>query len=129
MAADGRFSLLIVDSCTSLYRTDFAGRGELSARQTHLAKFLRQLQRLADELYPLLLNCTDDSGIAVVITNQVVAQVDGSAGMFNPDPKKPIGGVRSLGICGLTVEYHRTCFDDETFAPQGKRRNACLQDL
>jgi len=33
------------------------------------------------------------SGIAVVITNQVVAQVDGSAGMFNPDPKKPIGGV------------------------------------
>jgi Rad51 len=37
----------------------------------------------------------DDSGIAVVITNQVVAQVDGSAGMFNPDPKKPIGGVIS----------------------------------
>lgn len=36
------------------------------------------------------------SGIAVVITNQVVAQVDGSAGMFNPDPKKPIGGVFSL---------------------------------
>lgn len=32
-------------------------------------------------------------GIAVVITNQVVAQVDGGpAAMFNPDPKKPIGG-------------------------------------
>ena len=46
---DFRFSLLVVDSCTSLYRTDFAGRGELSARQTHLAKFLRTLQRLADE--------------------------------------------------------------------------------
>lgn len=30
-------------------------------------------------------------GIAVVITNQVVAQVDGAA-MFNADPKKPIGG-------------------------------------
>lgn len=30
--------------------------------------------------------------MAVVITNQVVAQVDGGAGMFNPDPKKPIGG-------------------------------------
>lgn len=27
----------------------------------------------------------------MVITNQVVAQVDGSA-MFNADPKKPIGG-------------------------------------
>lgn len=30
-------------------------------------------------------------GIAVVITNQVVAQVDG-ASMFQSDPKKPIGG-------------------------------------
>ena len=30
-------------------------------------------------------------GVAVVITNQVVAQVDG-ASMFATDPKKPIGG-------------------------------------
>jgi DNA repair protein RAD51 len=41
---------------------------------------LRALQRLADQF-----------GIAVVITNQVVAQVDG-ASMFVSDPKKPIGG-------------------------------------
>jgi Rad51 protein len=40
------------------------GRGELSARQMHLARFLRSLLRLADEY-----------GVAVVITNQVVAQV------------------------------------------------------
>lgn len=45
-----RFCLLIVDSVTNLYRTDFNGRGELSARQTHLGKFLRTLQRLADEV-------------------------------------------------------------------------------
>ncbi|POS86640.1 P-loop containing nucleoside triphosphate hydrolase [Erysiphe pulchra] len=82
MMCETRFSLLVVDSATSLYRTDFVGRGELSSRQTHLAKFLRTLQRLADEF-----------GIAVVITNQVVAQVDGGpSAMFNPDPKKPIGG-------------------------------------
>ncbi|KAL8847042.1 MAG: hypothetical protein Q9221_007902 [Calogaya cf. arnoldii] len=82
MMCETRFSLLIVDSATSLYRTDFSGRGELSSRQTHLAKFMRTLQRLADEF-----------GIAVVITNQVVAQVDGGpSAMFNPDPKKPIGG-------------------------------------
>ena len=82
MMCETRFSLLIVDSAMALYRTDFAGRGELSARQTHLAKFMRTLQRLADEF-----------GIAVVITNQVVAQVDGGpSAMFNPDPKKPIGG-------------------------------------
>lgn len=40
---------MIVDSVTALYRTDFSGRGELSARQMHLAKFLRSLLRLADE--------------------------------------------------------------------------------
>lgn len=57
---ESRFSLLIVDSCTALYRTDFSGRGELSARQMHLARFLRNLLRLADEF-----------GIAVVISNQV----------------------------------------------------------
>jgi DNA repair protein RAD51 len=81
MMAESRFALLIVDSATALYRTDYSGRGELSARQVHLAQFLRTLLRLADEF-----------GIAVVITNQVVAQVDGGAGMFNADPKKPIGG-------------------------------------
>ncbi|KXT17748.1 hypothetical protein AC579_3620 [Pseudocercospora musae] len=82
MMTETRFSLLVVDSATALYRTDFMGRGELSNRQTHLAKFMRILQRLADEF-----------GIAVVITNQVVAQVDGGpSAMFNPDPKKPIGG-------------------------------------
>nr|SVE83754.1 EOG090X0906 [Daphnia pulex] len=80
MMADSRYALLIVDSATALYRTDYSGRGELSARQMHLARFLRMLLRLADEF-----------GVAVVITNQVVAQVDGAA-MFAADPKKPIGG-------------------------------------
>jgi len=80
MMTENRFALLVVDSATALYRTDYSGRGELSARQMHLARFLRTLMRLADEF-----------GVAVVITNQVVAQVDGSA-MFASDPKKPIGG-------------------------------------
>lgn len=40
----------------------------------------------------LFLNlCPQQFGVAVVITNQVVAQVDGAA-MFSADPKKPIGG-------------------------------------
>ncbi|PIO41223.1 hypothetical protein AB205_0214970 [Aquarana catesbeiana] len=66
MMAESRYALLIVDSATALYRTDYSGRGELSARQMHLARFLRMLLRLADE-------------------------VDGAA-MFAADPKKPIGG-------------------------------------
>ncbi|XP_013783490.1 DNA repair protein RAD51 homolog A isoform X2 [Limulus polyphemus] len=78
--SESRYALLVVDSATALYRTDYSGRGELSARQMHLARFLRMLLRLADEY-----------GVAVVITNQVVAQVDGAA-IFSSDPKKPIGG-------------------------------------
>ncbi|KAF1661008.1 UNVERIFIED_CONTAM: hypothetical protein FQV16_0000787, partial [Eudyptes robustus] len=81
MMSESRYALLVVDSAMALYRTDYSGRGELAARQMHLAKFLRGLMKLADEF-----------GVAVVITNQVVAQVDGSGGMFQADPKKPIGG-------------------------------------
>ncbi|GAA0159988.1 DNA metabolism protein [Lithospermum erythrorhizon] len=80
MMVETRFALMIVDSATALYRTNFSGRGELSARQMHLAKFLRSLQKLADEF-----------GVAVVITNQVVAQVDGSA-LFAGPQFKPTGG-------------------------------------
>lgn len=80
MMTETRYALIIIDSSTALYRTDYSGRGELSERQMHMARFLRTLQRIADEF-----------GVAVVITNQVVAQVDGAA-MFQADPKKPIGG-------------------------------------
>lgn len=44
-----------------------------------LAQFLRQLTRLAEEF-----------GIAVVLTNQVVANPDGMS--FSKDNTKPIGG-------------------------------------
>lgn len=44
--AEDRYALLIVDSATALYRTDFSGRGELSARQMSLARYLRNLLRL-----------------------------------------------------------------------------------
>lgn len=81
LMSESRFALLIVDSCTALYRTDFNGRGELSARQGHLGKFLRTLLRLADEY-----------GIAVVVTNQVMSSPDAAAAMFAGNDKKPIGG-------------------------------------
>ena len=80
MMADNRYALLIVDSATSLFRTDYQGRGELAERQMKLARFMRTLMRMADEF-----------GIAVVITNQVVASVDGAMS-FVKDPSKPIGG-------------------------------------
>jgi DNA repair protein RAD51 len=78
MMAEQRFALVVVDSATALYRTEFTGRGELADRQQKLGKFLRKLQRLADTF-----------GVAVVITNQVTATVDASS--FGPT-SKPIGG-------------------------------------
>lgn len=74
-----RYSLMVVDSATALFRTDYMGRGELSERQMQMAQFLRQLTRLAEEF-----------GIAVLITNQVVANPDGMS--FAKDATKPIGG-------------------------------------
>jgi DNA repair protein RAD51 len=80
MLSESRYALVVVDSATALYRTDYTGRGELAERQMKLAQFLRRLQRIADEF-----------GVAVVLTNQVVATVDGGALSFGPQ-FKPIGG-------------------------------------
>ena len=79
MMSENRFAIICVDSATALYRTDYQGRNELAARQMHLGRFLRCLQNLAEEY-----------GVAVVVSNQVVANVD--AVMFQADSKKPIGG-------------------------------------
>lgn len=81
MMMKSRFSLVIIDSATAHYRTDYSGRGELANRQMHLGKFLRSLQNLANEF-----------GVAVVLTNQVVANVDQGPMMMMGDNKKPIGG-------------------------------------
>jgi DNA repair protein RAD51 len=75
-----RYGLVIVDSVTALFRTDYSGRGELAERQQALGKFLRMLQRMADEF-----------GVAIVLTNQVQAEVGGNPFMGGPQ-YKPIGG-------------------------------------
>ncbi len=80
LLAQDHFSLILVDSATNLFRTEFEGRGELSARQMALGKFLRHLAKLANEF-----------GVAVVVSNQVVANPEG--GMFaGANAQKPIGG-------------------------------------
>ena len=33
MMSESRYAIVIVDSATACYRTDYSGRGELSARQ------------------------------------------------------------------------------------------------
>lgn len=69
--------LIIVDSLTSHFRSDFVGRGELAPRQQKLNKHLHTLQRLADAY-----------NLAVYVTNQVMARPDVLFG----DPTAPVGG-------------------------------------
>jgi len=77
MIKEKNIKLLIVDSVTSLFRSDYSGRGELAARQQKLNRHLHTLQRLA-EVYNL----------AVYVTNQVMARPD----ILFGDPTAPIGG-------------------------------------
>ncbi len=69
--------LLIVDSLMSLFRSEYIGRGQLSARQQKLNKHIHRLQKLADTY-----------NIAVYVTNQVMAKPD----TFFGDPTEAIGG-------------------------------------
>uniref|UniRef100_A0A671KLH8 DNA repair protein RAD51 homolog A-like n=1 Tax=Sinocyclocheilus anshuiensis TaxID=1608454 RepID=A0A671KLH8_9TELE len=77
MMTESRYALLIVDSATALYRTDYSGRGELSARQGHLGRFLRMLLRLADEVkhershtcFYWLISCELSDGILTPLAN------------------------------------------------------------
>jgi len=78
MMTSSHYALVIVDSATALFRSEYVGRGELAVRQQTLGKFLRQLLQLCDIF-----------GVAVVITNQVVSSPDGMS--FGPSTK-PIGG-------------------------------------
>mmetsp|Transcript_7652 Transcript_7652/g.10867 ORF Transcript_7652/g.10867 Transcript_7652/m.10867 type:complete len:123 (+) Transcript_7652:4799-5167(+) len=72
---------MVVDSSTSLFRTEYLGRGELFSRQSLLGRFLRNLNKIAEEY-----------NIAVVITNQVVtANLDGLT-LTSGSNIKPIGG-------------------------------------
>lgn len=44
LMVESRFAMIIVDSVTALYRSEYVGRGELAARQSHLLRSLRALQ-------------------------------------------------------------------------------------
>ena len=75
------FSLVIVDSIMALYRVDYSGRGQLSERQQNLGQFLSKLMKIAEQF-----------NVAVLLTNQVMADPGGGMGSFMGDTRKPIGG-------------------------------------
>jgi DNA repair protein RadA len=69
--------VIIVDSLTSSFRSDYTGRGTLANRQQKLNRHLHNLQRLAD-VY----------NVAIYATNQVMSRPD----ILFGDPTTPIGG-------------------------------------
>merc|ERR1719160_1312928 len=92
---ESRYALLVVDSATGLFRTDYTGRSELADRQQALNRFLRKLQRIADE-----------HGVAVVISNQVMSSPDSGAAAYMGPQVKPIGG-HIIGHASQTRLYLR----------------------
>ena len=73
---DPRPVLIIVDSLTTHFRVEYIGRGLLSPRQTSLNRHIHKLLKTA-EIY----------NVAVIITNQVIANPEGFG-----NPIKPVGG-------------------------------------
>lgn len=71
------YGLLIVDSVSSHFRAEYAGRGTLAERQQTLNHHLSILNRIADTY-----------GLAIVITNQVQS----NPAQFFGDPTVAVGG-------------------------------------
>jgi DNA repair protein RadA len=77
LVKEKNIKLIVVDSLTSLFRSEYAGRGTLANRQQKLNRHMHALQKIAD------LN-----NLCVVVTNQVMA----NPGLLFGDPTTPVGG-------------------------------------
>jgi len=77
MKQDKNVKIIIVDSVTSAFRSDYTGRGTLADRQQKLNRHLHTLQKIADV-----------HNLAVYITNQVMSRPD----ILFGDPTAPVGG-------------------------------------
>ncbi len=74
---ENNIKLIVIDSLISHFRGEYLGRETLAVRQQRLNKHIHQLLRLAD-VYNL----------AVIVTNQVLANPEA----FFGNPQKPAGG-------------------------------------
>ena len=96
--------LIIVDSLTSHFRSEYVGRGTLADRQQKLNRHLSVLQKLAEKY-----------NVPVLVTNQVMSQ----PGLLFGDPTAPIGG-HVLG--------HKSTFRVYLRRGKGEQRVAKLVD-
>ena len=91
MIKEKDIGLIIVDSLTSHFRSDYVGRGMLSERQQKLNKHMHTLKRMSD-IY----------NITTIVTNQVMSKPDS----FYGDPTIPIGG-HIVAHCSTFRVYFR----------------------
>lgn len=75
--SDRPVKLIIMDSLTAHFRSEYVGRGTLADRQQKLNKHMHDLMRFGDI-----------NNAAIVVTNQVQTKPDA----FFGDPTRPIGG-------------------------------------
>jgi len=92
--------LIVIDSLTSHFRSDYIGRGALSERQQKLNKHIHMLQKLAEKY-----------NLAVYVTNQVMD----NPGILFGDPTTPIGG-HVLAHMSTYRLYCRKSKDDKRIA-------------
>ncbi len=100
MIQEKNVKLLVVDSLTSLFRSDYMGRGALGERQQKLNKHVHALQNLAEE-----------NNLAVYVTNQVMD----NPGILFGDPTTPIGG-HVLGHASSYRMYVRKSKEEKRIA-------------
>ncbi|HEV2519823.1 MAG TPA: DNA repair and recombination protein RadA [Thermoplasmata archaeon] len=77
LARERPIRLIVVDSLTAHFRSEYVGRGELAPRQQLLNRHLHELLKFGDTY-----------NAAIVVTNQVSSRPDVLFG----DPTRPIGG-------------------------------------
>lgn len=100
MIKEKNIKLLIVDSLTSQFRSEFVGRGTLAERQQKLSTHMRTLQKVAEM-----------NNIVVLVTNQVMERPDIMFG----DPTAPVGG-NIVGHASKTRLYLRKSKEDKRVA-------------
>ncbi|MGC9310600.1 MAG: DNA repair and recombination protein RadA [Candidatus Aenigmatarchaeota archaeon] len=100
IAKEKNIRLIVVDSLTSLFRSDYSGRGELAPRQQKMNRYLHNLQKISE------LN-----NISVYITNQVMS----NPGQLFGDPTTPAGG-HILGHAATYRMYFRKSREQKRIA-------------
>lgn len=100
LIVEKNIKLIVVDSLTALFRSEFIGRGALGERQQKLNQHIHKLQMLADKYH-----------LAVYITNQVMD----NPGILFGDPTTPIGG-NILAHAATTRLYLKKSKEDKRIA-------------